>query len=83
MYHQEYSLLLPGNEVSKPGGAGWEGSSCLSVLRCANREAFLEGLLAAALSPPPLTPGGGKLLLGPQVGVLLGTAFYLDQLGFT
>lgn len=78
MYRQEYSLLLPGNEVSEPGGTGWEGSSCLSVLRCANREAFLEGLLAATSNS-----GGGKLLLGPQVGVLLGTAFYLDQLGFT
>lgn len=54
MYTQEYSLLSAGNEeVSEPGGAGWEGSSCLSVLRCANRKAFPEELLGATGTPNP------------------------------
>lgn len=54
MYTQEYSLLPAGNEeVSEPGGAGWEGSSCLSVLRCANRKAFPEELLGATGTPNP------------------------------
>lgn len=80
MYTQEYSLLLAGSEeVSEPGSAGWEGPSCLSVLRCANRKAFPEDLFGATGTPNPkswkATPRA------PGLGAS-GHSFDLDQLGF-
>lgn len=85
MYWQEYSPLPPGKEeVSEPGGAGWEGSSCLRMLRCANREAFPGGLLAAAAAAATApNPRRWEAAPGAPGWGAFGYGFYLDQLGFT